>query len=147
MIASETKHAANAATFAASLRRSARLSVEAAGWLTVGSDDLDVVGYVDEAIRLLDEATGHLRDSLRERGERERDARLPTPDASLWLTREEVCDVLQVTPETVRAWARRGSLSTRRARRLTARGDVRRVTVYDPGQLAALAGRRVEQTR
>jgi hypothetical protein len=83
------------------------------------------------------------RDLWRE--QEKRDQHPPTSDVSVWLTCEEAADVLGLPPRMFQALARRRLLWTRRTTRVTSSGEIRRVNVYDPHQLARL-GRRTINT-
>ena len=129
-------------TLTRALRRSSQLSREAADRLAAEPGDPSAGRSIDEALQLLDEVSRQLKDLCRE--QEERDQHPPTPDASTWLTCEEAADVLGLPPKTIQALARRRLLWTRKVTRVTSSGEIRRVNVYEPRQLARLDQRTID---
>jgi hypothetical protein len=58
-----------------------------------------------------------------------------------WLTRNEVCDLLRCSPQTVKNYEHRGKLHPRNAIRKDRSDSDRQMRVYDPKELAALPPR------
>lgn len=75
-----------------------------------------------------------LRMKLRERAKSgEEDA-----DTSTWLTRNEACEMLSVSTQTLKNYEDRGKLHPRKAARTDARGHSHMVVVYEPAELSKL---------
>jgi len=65
-----------------------------------------------------------------------------TEDTSTWLKCADASDLLRVSENTIRTWARRGYLHPQLARRARLDGAVHEVEVFDPKELAVVAARR-----
>jgi hypothetical protein len=63
------------------------------------------------------------------------------PDTDGWWTRNQVCDNLRCSPQTVKNYEARGLLRPRDAIRKGLDGSDRRMKVYDPAQIVALPAR------
>ena len=62
-------------------------------------------------------------------------------DTDGWLTRNEVCDTLRCSPQTVKNYEERGLLKPRNAIRKDRLGSDRSMLVYNPKEIAALPAR------
>jgi hypothetical protein len=63
------------------------------------------------------------------------------PNTDGWWTRNQVCDNLRCSPQTVKNYETRGLLKPHEAIRKDRSGSDRRLLVYDPKQIAALPAR------